>query len=390
MLQKIFSKAAKVAEGVKKHLEGLVEDINDITHSGEVEVTIYTTYGYMQDGEWVIPMRGRVHQKRELPDKVIARTVAESIGCVDPDLDLVVKRTQDFTDDSRSGQSVILTFESDPENEQYGFPLSDLNGLIELEIKLSVEKARGLLDAQGSSQWLSFNTVHGGSGRVRLIEPEGVSVISDIDDTIKVSMVPGDKDEVLRRTFCREFETVDGMARRYRQDWGEASFHYVSGGPWQLYRSLYNFLIEGEGGFPDGSFHMNYYPKNFLSEDTREILIDAIVGSLGRTFDHKVEQIKTLMTRFAGRSFILVGDSGEIDPEVYRHIKDLFPTQVREIWIRDVLNDEEVNPYRLEGMNMIKVDPAVCATIHHHEKLSVRLQERYGKPYIRNTAPPCA
>ena len=390
MPNKIFSKLSSVAGGLKEHLADLPEDVIRVTHSGEVEATIYTTYGYMHDGDWVIPMRGLVHQKRRLPDELIARTVAAAIGCNDPDLDLLISRMQDFTTDSRSSQSVSLTFEADPENEPYSFPQSDLNGLIELEIRLPAEKARRLLDAQGSSQWLTFNTDRGSSGRVRLIEPEGVSVISDIDDTIKVSFVPGDKDEVLRRTFCREFEVADGMAQKYRQSWADASFHYISGGPWQLYRPLHDFLIDGEGGFPSGSFHMNYYPKNFLAEDTREILIDAIAGSLGRTFDHKVEQIKKLMTRLPSRTFILVGDSGEIDPEVYRHIKDLFPAQVREVWIRDVLNDAEVNPYRLEGMEVIKVDPAVCATPHHHEKLAMRLGEVYHKPYVKNTAAPCA
>ena len=390
MPHKIFSKLSGVVGGVKEHLIDLAGDLNRKLHSGEIEATIYATYGYMHEGDWVIPMRGRVHQKRTLPDELIARVVAESIDCEDHDLDLLIKRSQDFTDDSRSGQLVVLTFESDPENVSYRFPPSDLNGLIELEIRMSTERARRLLDAQGSAQWLTFNTGHGSSGQVRLIEPEGVSVVSDIDDTIRVSMVPCDKDEVLRKTLCMEFEAAVGMAQKYRQDWGDASFHYVSGGPWQLYRSLYDFLIRGGGGFPNGTFHMNYYPKNFLAEDTREILIDAIAGSLGRTFNHKVEQISSLMKRFSSRRFILVGDSGEIDPEVYRHIMDLFPAQVQEVWIRDVLNDAEVNPYRLEGMKLIKVEPALCATPHHHEKLAMRLQERYGKPYVKNAGSPCA
>ncbi len=39
------------------------------------------------------------------------------------------------------------------------------------------------------------------------------------------------------------------------------------------------------------------------------------------------------------RKFILIGESGERDPEVFRKIKEEFPGQAQEIRIRDVLND---------------------------------------------------
>jgi len=60
------------------------------------------------------------------------------------------------------------------------------------------------------------------------------------------------------------------------------------------------------------------------------------------------------MQRFPERKFILVGDSGEKDPEVYREIKKKFPNQVQEIKIRDVVKDREKNKSRLEGMTIIE------------------------------------
>ena len=368
----------------------IAEGVNRLTHEGEVEATIYPTYGYPENGEWTIPLRGRVHQKRQLPDHVIASVVARRIDCTNPDLSNLVARSRDFTDDSRSGLTVTIQFDST--NERHSFPASDFNGLIESEIKLSDEQARGMLEAQGNTGWLAFTVVsdgHTGRGRVRLIEPEGLSVVTDIDDTIRVTLVPGDKDQVLRNTLCEDFKAADGMAEKYRSEWPDASYHYVSGGPWQLYRALQEFLVDGAGGFPAGSFHMTYHPKNFLSEDTREILIESIVGSLGNTFNHKVKEISSLMERFPQRRFILVGDSGEVDPEVYRHIMEKFPGRVEAVWIRDVLNDNKFNDYRLKGMNVIKVDPPICATIHHYQKLSTRFQEVYNLPYARNTDAPC-
>jgi len=67
-----------------------------------------------------------------------------------------------------------------------------------------------------------------------------------------------------------------------------------------------------------------------------------------------VSQISEIMQRFPERKFILVGDSGEKDPEVYREIKKKFPNQVQEIKIRDVVNDREKNKSRLEGMTIIE------------------------------------
>ena len=67
-----------------------------------------------------------------------------------------------------------------------------------------------------------------------------------------------------------------------------------------------------------------------------------------------MSQISEIMQRFPERKFILVGDSGEKDPEVYREIKKKFPNQVQEIKIRDVVNDREKNKSRLEGMTIIE------------------------------------
>jgi phosphatidate phosphatase APP1 len=166
------------------------------------------------------------------------------------------------------------------------------------------------------------------------------------------------------------------------------SFHYVSGGPWQLYQPLSEFL-KAEG-FPAGTFHLNYFPKNFLAHDSRMLLLDSIAGSLGRTYDHKVEQISRLMQRFPRREFILVGDSGELDVEVYRRMRDLCGRRVREIWIRDVVNDEAVNKFRLEGIDkIIKPEKIVCPTQEHYEKLSVIIQREHQRSYSKNNLAPC-
>ena len=364
------------------------DHLNSVFHDGDVEVTIYPTYGFLQGTEWIIPLRGWVHQNRRLPDRLINELAQAIINCSDAEVSNFSSRFDDFTDDSRSNQAVVIQFDGD--NQRHTFQLSDLNGLIEMTIRLPAASVEALRSQQNSGDdWISFSVVsagHRGNGKVHLIRSKGLSVVSDIDDTIKVTEVPGSKGVMLKNTFCRPFVALNHMAARYR-DLGDAVFHYVSGGPWQLYPPLSAFIANA--GFPVGTFHLNYYPKNFLSEDTRALLIDSI-GALGRTYGHKVEQITLLMERFPEREFILVGDSGELDVEVYRRIKQLFGARVREVWIRDVINDEAVNNFRFDGVTtIIKAEQIVCPTDEHHEKLADHIQREYQRPYAKNNLPPC-
>ncbi len=379
-------------ELIAREAQEFLEHLNTVTHIGEVKAAIYPTYGYRQGDDWVIPVRGWTHQQRRLPHEVLAGAVAKLIGCSGQEIGRIRERFQAFTDDSRSRQEVAVVFEADPARQEFRFPASDLNGLIEMEIRLSVARAEEILQAQATPDpWLALNVVssgHSGNGRVRLIEAAGLSLVSDIDDTIKVTEIPRGKSVVLPRTFCRDFEVAPGMEEVYRALGQDVCFHYVSGGPWQLFEPLREFLFETEG-FPAGTFHLNYYPKNFLAGDTREALVDAVTEPLGRTYAHKVKEISRLMERFPGREFILVGDSGEIDPEVYQHIRGKYPRQVREVWIRDVLNDEQDYPHRLRGVDkMIKVDPAVLMTESHYEKLAPKIQEMHGHPYTKEIGAP--
>lgn len=370
-------------------LKKIKTHVNNLLHDGDVEVAIYPSYGFLQGTDWHIPLRGWVHQDRRLPDHLIGEVAQRIVGCSDGEMGNFNSRFAAFTHDSRSAQTVTIQFDAD--NEPRTFPTSDLNGLIEMTVQLSADKARSLLSQQGATEnWLSFSVVsqgHRGTGRVKLIEPQGVSLVSDIDDTIKVTEVPGSRDVVLKNTFCREFVAVAGMADRYKA-LENVAFHYVSGGPWQLYPPLSDFI--SRVGFPAGTFHLNYFPKNFLAEDTRSLLIDSICGSLGRTYDHKVEQIKRLMERFPERRFVLVGDSGELDVEVYRHMRELFGGRVEQILIRDVVNDEAVNSFRLDGVTVIKADKIVCASAEHYEKLVPHIQRGHQRPYAKNNLPPCA
>jgi len=406
----VFNFCSKTPEGIgniEKRGEPVKTDLSRETVEDGIEATFYPAYGYRSGNEWIVPTRTWVHEKRGLVTRLINEVAERKVKCVGPETEKLKARLADFPADDSNEQKVTIQFDADPDQERFPIGESDHNGLIQTELKLSDARARRLLESQGSSEgsnrgWLTYHAVskgHTGKGRVRLIEPEGISVVSDIDDTIKVTEVPSETAIVLRNTFCRDFIAAPGMADWYKGMGGDVSFHYVSGGPWQLYGPLYDFLISGPGGFPEGTFHLSFFPKNLRARDTRELVRQAVVsaleketasGSMGKTYNHKINAITELIERFSGRKFILIGDSGEIDPEVYRAIRDKHPEQVQEIWIRDVVNDDIINHGRLEGMKVIKAEPIICASPGHYTKLAEMIERLQRAKYARNKLAPCA
>ena len=161
-------------------------------------------------------------------------------------------------------------------------------------------------------------------GRVQCIPPKGLSVISDIDDTVKLTNV-GDRRELLANTFLRQFQPVQGMVDLYRK-WHQAgtAFHYVSASPWQLAGCLAGFFEDA--GLPTGSMHLAL----FRLKDTTPL------SRLPSKKRSKRRSIERILQDFPERQFVLIGDSGEKDPEIYAAVARRFPNQVTTIAIREV------------------------------------------------------
>ncbi len=326
-------------------------------------VLFYPAYAYSAGDDWVIPMRIYVYEYRPGVQSLIRRMFTRLRGLDDEQQQIFSSRIRDFVVDSESRETVLFSFDGDPDAEVFGIPNDEggylqtgLNGFVVGEVRVPKERMKQIVEAQNPTDgWLTINAVsdgHPGTGRIKLIEPEGLSVISDVDDTVKVTELPAGYEIVFRNTFYKEYVAAPDMAEFYHSLGDETAFHYVSGSPWQLFRPLSQFLFGDEAGFPEGTFHMKSVTKNFLSlntwRDLRELLMNEDV-----TFDQKIIQISQIFEHFPQRQFILIGDSGEADPEVFSTIREMFPEQVKEIYIRDVVNAHELAPERLEGMNII-------------------------------------
>mmetsp|Transcript_42048 Transcript_42048/g.127522 ORF Transcript_42048/g.127522 Transcript_42048/m.127522 type:complete len:432 (-) Transcript_42048:895-2190(-) len=167
------------------------------------------------------------------------------------------------------------------------------------------------------------------AGESYLLEETGLSVVSDIDDTVKLSDVL-DKKTLIRNTFLKEFESVPGMSDVYRRwaDERNARFHFVSSSPWQLFEDLRSFLTED--GFPSlSTFHL----KSVRLKDR------TVLNLLKDPKENKVQVIESILSSYPKRTFVLVGDTGERDPEVYGEVARRYPNQVLRVFLRNVTGE---------------------------------------------------
>jgi hypothetical protein len=335
-------------------------------------VTFYPAYGFIHGDYWVVPrLRLRVHE----PRTAVLNGAALTLGLKHKpeEVEKFKKHADGFFQDDQSGETVTFVFDADRREggkaKEYALlnhngdkASTDKNGMAEGMIKIPLSDAQKLIEAQRAEDgWLTFTATskeHTGKGRVQLIAATGVSIISDIDDTIKVTGIPQGSRTVVENTFFRDFVEADGMVKMYT-DWKKAegdatAFHYVSGGFWQLYSPLDGFLTGPSGaGFPRGSFHMRVLPLRVTDlpaiikehgmtkftpkedNDTDEAKPRAALNEEPGTYGHKLARIREIMNDFPERTFILVGDSGERDPEVYRKIKAEYGSRITRTIIRE-------------------------------------------------------
>ncbi len=352
--------------------------------TAETQVTFYPSYGYQKNEQWFIPLRLWVWKAPDLKRRASAKLAREYLaaragmpGLSESEKEIFQRNSRGFVAGNQSKELVRFVFDKDPEREAFfasndeGEMLTNRNGLLEGSLRFDQDTADRLLKAQGARRgWLRFRATsegHEGVGYVRLIQPSGLSVISDIDDTVKMTGIPDGESVVLRNTFFRDYEAAPCMAELYRSFGEDTAFHYVSGGPWQLYLPIDDFLFSEAVGFPRGSFHMKNLRTNpFEKESYQDIWNILVSGTKQATFDQKISQLTTIVGHFPGRKFILIGDSGEKDPEVFAQIRDEFPAQIAEIFIRRVSDGEESDPGRLSGMTTIPPAPdgeGTCAEL---------------------------
>ncbi len=154
-------------------------------------------------------------------------------------------------------------------------------------------------------------------------------IISDFDDTIIISDVTN-KISLLNQLLLKNYkqrEVVKGMKKRFEKilkDSPDKALFIITGSPKQFNVPIRLFL----------DYHN--FPK-------RTIITKKIHGdnsnSLFKQEDYKSQNIETLLQLYPNIEWVLFGDSGEKDREIYLDIAKKYPSHIKEIYIRDVKND---------------------------------------------------
>jgi phosphatidate phosphatase APP1 len=203
-----------------------------------------------------------------------------------------------------------------------------------------------------------------------LIPPTNVQfgIISDIDDTVvrtdAVNLL-----KMARNVFLNNARTrlpFEGVAAFYKAlQIGTANAYnpifYLSSSSWNLYDLLVDFF--NVRGIPPGPLFLvdlGLTPKQFITPSHEE---------------HKLGRIQKLMTEFPQMKFILIGDSGQHDPEIYLEAAVANPGRVLAIYIRDVTGAERNKQVTDYGENarkieteMILVKDTAAASLHATSK----------------------
>ncbi|PKL40098.1 MAG: hypothetical protein CVV44_07745 [Spirochaetae bacterium HGW-Spirochaetae-1] len=304
--------------------------VSGVEIKSDETVVFYPTYAFLSGSDvMTINIHGSIYEPEEdsLKRSVLLRIIAGTADIEegDPGYPLFAERTKLFLVDNKGGKDIRVRLGGGI----IDMPESDGNG----HFAKSVVMKKGEILPLFKRNLLHIGTVtvtddgRKFTGEIRYIPTQGISVISDIDDTIKISNVL-DKKELAKNTFTRPFRSVPGMADQYRS-WTRkgAVFHYVSGSPWQLYEPVRRFMDDEK--FPRGSMHL----KNFRLKDSSAL--DFLTADQR---EYKIGVISSIINDFPERRFILVGDSGENDPEVYAEIVKKYGRHVKAVCIRDVKN----------------------------------------------------
>jgi phosphatidate phosphatase APP1 len=172
-------------------------------------------------------------------------------------------------------------------------------------------------------------------------------VISDIDDTILHSNITNKLKMLFTVALLNEYTRVPfkGVAAFYRAlqkgaDGAENNpIFYVSSSPWNLYSPLVEFLkIQN---IPLGPLFL----KDFGNHT---------IFSAGDHASHKIEKIELILNTYTQMPFVLIGDSGEQDPEIYRQILQKYPNRIRIIYIRSI----DTKPERLAAIDILIAETA--------------------------------
>jgi len=296
--------------------------------TSDEQVVLFNTAAWLDADHlhWHIPIHAWIYKS---PNSVVRKGVLEEILKATYDLSTTPETEHNFDrrinlliSDNRENKKLVIRIAG----QDFVLDASQENGHVSSTLALPAD----LIDAYADQGGIHYIAVLASQdnrhieGYIQLIPESGTSVISDIDDTVKVTNVTDHK-LLFRNTFYDDFRAVRNMATFYQQlTVHGAVIHFVSSSPWQLYQPLWEFLQKA--GFPWTTLDLKYV--RFKDKTLLNLFKNGL--------ETKPRQIEPILQHYPDRKFILIGDSGEQDPEVYGDLARRFPRQISSILIHNV------------------------------------------------------
>ena len=312
------------------------------------EVTLLNSNAYFDEEEnaWKLNIKGWIYENdvyvREVKYLSFITLLQLVVGPIEEEPPFLRERVYPFLVDNQGGERITVLLNG----KKYKMNPSNGNGLFDGVITLSDSEVQSMKDSNGNINYklaVPYFEKRAFRGKVKVVEPEGTMVISDIDDTIKISEVYLGNTELIRNTFLKEVEIANGMQTLFQEfeaNNDNVTFHYVSGSPLQLYDFIHTLL--DDNGFKEGSIHLKGLRLNPLSSELYDFI------DPDSTYAHKMATIGNMMEKNPNKQFILVGDTGEKDPEVYGKLLELYPAQIKSIYLRNVTGETLDNARMLD------------------------------------------
>ena len=233
--------------------------------------------------------------------------------------------------------------------------VSDTDGFFRLIWEHIPEAHDGWLEASLYMDGRSRTTF----AQIRVVDTPAFGIISDLDDTVlqsDVTSLPQMLGTVLTGN-ARTRLPFPGVSALYRglvrNPGGDNPIFYVSSSPWNFFDLLWTFLKYRR--LPLGPLFLRNWGAELFSGNGH----------------HKHGVIERLMKAYPALKFVLIGDSGEQDPEIYAEVVRLNPGRVLAIYIRKVsgaARDAGVQELRQEvaraGVELVLARDSLAAAYH--------------------------
>lgn len=309
--------------------------VTEVTHRAEdkfdsLKKQLGTRLG-RDDGDRlvIIPYRGYgTAQRLYLKGRVLEDEGISSPSAEDSTLRNLLNTYKRFESDEIAGALVMCRFQGVEQKV-----MSDEEGFFELCIQpiepLPTDRLWHEVELELLSPMREGDPPVQATGYVLVPPPSAqFGVISDMDDTV-VYTNASNLLEMGRIVFMGNARTripFEGVAAFYQAlQAGTQGFNpifYVSSSPWNLYDLLAEFLQIQQ--IPSGPLMLRDWG---ISEN------EFLPTKHG---PHKISAIRQILDTYPQLPFILIGDSGQEDPEIYHDIVQQYPNRILAVYIRNV------------------------------------------------------